>query len=151
MNQKQIQLQSVVEQCGELYKSLRSMYGPTHGLTTAVASVYANIHPNKVNGLNALKRSINFDARGDEPFTGLTFEQKMAEIRKSNAKELPYSDLRNEDETNGEDVTAVFVEPSEPKKRGRNRGAEWNPPTKKKLAAEGENEPETEPENNTAE
>ena len=140
MNQKQIQLQSVVEQCGELYKSLRAIYGPTHGFTTAVASVYANIHPNKVNGLNALKRSINFDARGVEPFTGPTFEQKMAEIRASNAKELPQGDLRVEDETSGEDVTAVFVEP---KKRG----------PKKKLVAEGENEPETEPEisNNNAE
>lgn len=131
-------MQSVVEQCGELYKALRSVYGPSHGLTTAVASVYANLHPRKVSGLNDLKRSINFDARGDEPFTGLTFEQRMAEIRKSNAKELPYSDLRNEDETNGEDVTAVFVEPV---KRGR----------KKKGVAEGENETEPETANNTAE
>ena len=133
MNQKQVQTQLVVEQCGELYKSLRSMYGPTHGFTTTAASLYANLHPRKVSGLNDLKRSINFDARGDEPFTGLTFEQKMAEIRASNAKELPYSDLRVEDESLGEDVTAVLVEPA---KRGR----------KKKLAAEGESEPETEPE-----
>ena len=145
------QKQSIVEQCGELYKSLRSVYGPTHGFTTTAASLYANLHPRKVSGLNDLKRSINFDARGDEPFTGLTFEQKMAEIRASNAKELPYSDLRNEDETNGEDVTAVFVEPTEPKKRGRNRGAEWNPPTKKKGVAEGESEAEPETANETAE
>lgn len=140
MNQKQIQTQSVVEQCGELYKSLRAIYGPTHGFTTTAASLYANLHPRKVSGLNDLKRSINFDARGDEPFTGLTFEQKMAEIRKSNAKELPLSDLSVGEVRVSEDtvITAEYVEPA---KRGR----------KKKDAISVENEPETEPETNTAE
>lgn len=134
------QKQSIVEQCGELYKSLRSVYGPTHGFTTTAASLYANLHPRKVSGLNDLKRSINFDARGDEPFTGLTFEQKMAEIRKSNAKELPLSDLSVGEIRVSKDAVTT-VEYTEPKKRG----------PKKKLAAEGENETEPGTANDIAE
>ena len=147
-------MQSIVEQCGELYKSLRSMYGPTHGLTTTVASVYANIHPNKVNGLNALKRSINFDARGDEPFTGLTFEQKMAEIRKSNAKELPLSDLGvGQVRVNENAATTVkYVQPlEEPTPTSRESLETAKRGRKKKLVAEGESEPEPETANETAE